>query len=409
MRSAIRRRNELNATLEARVEERTKALLESQQNLAHAEKMHALGQLTGGLAHDFNNMLAIILGNLEMVSRRRAQNNPDVDQLLSNAMKGTKRAAELTRRLLAYARKQPLSPAPTDVNKTCESVTELLRRTLEASISIECVRAGGLWQAFIDAAQLENALVNLALNARDAMPDGGALTIETANAYLDDDYAARHNDVRAGQYVLVSVTDTGTGMGPDVIAKAIEPFFTTKADGKGSGLGLSQVYGFIKQSGGHFAVYSEPGNGTTVRLYLPRSLSVQEVEEPHGQRPSAAEGSEAVLVVEDDEQVRLICTTALKDLGYAVYESASGAEALQTLERHLDIRILLTDVVMPGMNGRQLADRAVERHPRLRVLFMTGYSRNALFHNSMLDTGVQLLVKPFTVEQLATKIRAVMA
>lgn len=296
--------------------------------------MHALGQLTGGLAHDFNNMLAIILGNLEMISRRRAQNNPDVDQLLRNAMKGTTRAAELTQRLLAYARKQPLSPAPTDINKTCESVTELLRRTLEASISLECVCAEGLWHAVVDAAQLENAIVNLALNARDAMANGGALTIETANVCLDDDYAASHNEVHPGQYVLVSVTDTGIGMNPEVVAKAIEPFFTTKADGKGSGLGLSQVYGFVKQSGGHFSAYSEPGNGTTIRLYLPRSLSVEEDDEPHDQPPSAAKGSEAVLVVEDDGQVRHICTTALKDLGYTVHESASGTEALEMLERY---------------------------------------------------------------------------
>lgn len=408
MRLAIRRRNELNATLEARVQERTRELVAFQQQLAHAEKLQALGQLTGGMAHDFNNMLAIIIGNLTMATRRRAANNQDIDQLIANAIIGAERASELTKRLLAYARKQPLAPAPTDVNKACESVTELLRRTVEATISIECVRAGGLWKAFVDSPQLENAIVNLALNARDAMPTGGRLTIETANAYLDEEYAAKHTDVSAGQYVLVSVSDSGMGMSPEVASKATEPFFTTKADGKGSGLGLSQVFGFIKQSSGHFAMYSEAGRGTTVRLYLPRFVGSEVKTEPPEKLPARGQGSEAVLVVEDDAEVRLMCTAALKDLGYEVLESASGAEALQQLERSDGVRVLLTDVVMPGMNGRQLAEQAMKRHPGIRVLYMTGYSRNAIVHNSMLDPGVQLLVKPFTVDQLAKKIREVL-
>jgi CheY-like chemotaxis protein len=334
-------------------------------------------------------------------------------QQLDNALDGAQRAAQLTQRLLAFARHQPLSPAIFDVNRLTLNMSEMLRRTLGERITHECVQAGGLWRARVDPGQLENAILNLAVNARDAMPGGGALTIETANAYLDERYAAEHDDVKAGQYVVVAVSDTGTGMPFAVAARAMDPFFTTKEAGKGTGLGLSQVFGFIKQSGGHMAIYSEEGRGTTVRLYLPRahgeaaSLDVDGKEAADTVLP-AGSAEEMILVVEDDDHVRRMSVAALRELGYIVDEAESGAIALERLRNRPEISLLFTDVVMPGMDGRKLVAAARKSRPELKVLYTTGYTRNAIVHDGTLDPGVDLIVKPFSVDQLARKVRAVL-
>ena len=289
-------------------------------------------------------------------------------------------------------------------------MSELLRRTIGETIRFETVLAGGLWPAFIDASQLESAVVNLCVNARDAMPDGGRLTIETANCHLDDDYAAQHAEVSAGQYVMVSVSDTGDGMPADVIERAFDPFFTTKEVGKGTGLGLSQVYGFVKQSGGHVKIYSEPGVGTVVKLYLPRHFGVAEAAQ--GAREAAelprAVGDEIVLVVEDEEKVRHMSVDALRDLGYIALHAGDADEALALLDENPGVALLFTDIVMPGMNGRRLADAAREKRPEIKILYTTGYTRNAIVHNGVLDHDVHFLPKPFTVAQLAVKVRAVL-
>ena len=410
LRFAIQRYRELSRDLEQRVKDRTSELEKTQKMLSHAQKMEAMGQLTGGLAHDFNNMLAVILGNLDIVRRRLMAGRTEIVPYLDNALDGGQRAAQLTQRLLAFARHQPLSPAVIDVNRLTLNMSELLRRTLGERITHECVQAGGLWRARVDPGQLENAILNLAVNARDAMARGGALTIETANAYLDERYAAENLDVKAGQYVVVAVTDTGTGMPRDVAARAIDPFFTTKVAGKGTGLGLSQVFGFIKQSGGHMAIYSEEGRGTTVRLHLPRA---------HGDAASLAEqladtvlptasAEEIILVVEDDDHVRRMSVAALRELGYIVDEAESGSIALELLKNRPQISLLFTDVVMPEIDGRRLADAARKSRPELKVLYTTGYTRNAIVHDGTLDPDVDLLVKPFSVDQLARKVRTVL-
>jgi signal transduction histidine kinase/CheY-like chemotaxis protein len=412
LRLAIERYREFSRDLERRVQERTAELVKTQQMLSQAQKMEAIGQLTGGLAHDFNNMIAVVLGNLDIMRRRLMAGQTDIVRYVDNAMDGGQRAAQLTQRLLAFARHQPLSPVIVDVNKLALGMSELLRRTLGERIALECVQAGGLWKARVDPAQLENALINLAVNARDAMPDGGALTIETANAYLDERYAAERDEVTPGQYVVLAVSDTGTGMPPEVAARAVEPFFTTKEAGTGTGLGLSQVFGFVKQSGGHMAIYSEESRGTTVRIYLPRSYGPAEVD-ANGEAvadtilPTAAEG-DAILVVEDDDHVRRMSVEALRELGYRVVEAGSGAEALELLKSQPQISLLFTDVVMPEMDGRKLASAAKEQRPGLKVLYTTGYTRNAIVHDGTLDAGVALIVKPFTVDQLARKVRAVL-
>lgn len=406
MKYAIASFRELNKTLEERVAQRGRELMEAQQQLLHAEKLQAIGQLTGGLAHDLNNMLAIVMGNLDLLKRRLITGRTDIADLVEHALEGGRKAAELTKRLLAYARKQPLSPEILDVNKLVSSVSELLRRTLGGLVSIECIRSGGLWNAHADPTQLENAIVNLALNARDAMPNGGSVIIETGNASFDDAYASKHLELKPGQYVMIAVSDTGTGMSPEVLSRAIEPFYTTKADGKGTGLGLSQVFGFIKQSGGHFSLYSEEGKGTTVRMYLPRHLgSARSLPTPETAALPRG-GGKIVMVVEDDDQVRQMTCTALRELSYEVVECRTAREALAELGKST-IDLLLTDVVMPGMNGRQLHDEAKRSYPMLRVLFMTGYTRNAIVHDGMLDHDAKLIVKPFTVEELAVKVRAV--
>ena len=381
-----------------------------EDQLRQAQKMEALGRLTGGVAHDFNNLLTIVIGSLDMLLRRWERPEPRLAKLAGNALDGAHRAAALTSRLLAFARRQPLDPKPTNVNTLVGSTSELFRRTLGESVHIETVLAGGLWPTFVDPNQLEAALLNIAVNARDAMPEGGRLTIETGNAHLDDAYAAMHSEVRAGQYVLIAVSDSGVGMARDVLANAFEPFFTTKPAGQGTGLGLSQVYGFSKQSGGHVKIYSEPGQGTTIKLYLPRHFGASEPAEPAPApyRPPA-DDTKAILVVEDEADVRHFAVETLRDLGYRVIEAGDATEALSLLDGDAGVALLLTDVVMPGINGRKLADEAVRRRPELQVLYMTGYTSNAIVHNGVLDPGVSLITKPFTTAQLAAKIEQVLA
>ncbi len=420
----IRRQSEtalqrMNEELELRVIERTAALqteisehTAAQAQLRQMQKMESIGQLTGGIAHDFNNMLAIIMGSLDIARRRlKGDEHPKVAQCLDHASEGARRAADLTARLLAFSRQQALEPQALNLNKLVGNMSEMLRRTLGEHIRIETVLAGGLWHAFADAGQLENAIVNLAVNARDAMEGGGRLTIETANADLDDRYALLHDEVAPGQYVLVSISDTGTGMPVEVIERAFEPFFTTKEVGKGTGLGLSQVFGYIKQSSGHVKIYSEIGQGTTIKLYLPRHLGASVQPEGAGDRallPSAAEGQNNILVVEDDDEVRRMTVAALEELGYKILEASSARQALDIVKDGHAIDLLFTDIVMPEMNGRELADQARALKPDLRVLFTTGYTRNAVVHNGMLDAGVVLLSKPFTLEQLALKVRSLL-
>jgi signal transduction histidine kinase len=383
---------------------------ETEEQLRQAQKMEAIGRLTGGLAHDFNNLMTIVTGSLDLLNRRLASDDSRLKKLVDNAMEGARRASALTRQLLAFARRQPLEPKPTDINKLVSEVSALLRGTLGETIAIETVLAGGLWPANIDAHQLERAIVNLALNARDAMPGGGRLTIETANAHLDEAYAKTHAEVTPGQYTSIAITDTGSGISPDIVGKIFEPFFTTKPAGHGTGLGLSQVFGFVKQSGGHVKVYSERGKGTTMRLYLPRH---------GGQIASACDmdevglikeegGGVRVLLVEDDPDVRRFTADALTELGHRVRAAENAETALACLADGEDFDLLLTDVVMPGMDGRRLADAALRRKPGLKVLFMTGYTPNAIIHNGVLDPGTQLLSKPFAVTQLAEKLRIVL-
>ncbi|MDF7776646.1 CHASE3 domain-containing protein [Sphingomonas sp. AOB5] len=372
-------------------------------------KMESVGQLTGGIAHDFNNMLAIVIGSLDMAKRRMAKDPRKAEASIDNAMQGAERAAQLTARLLAFSRQQPLAPQALDANKLVGGMSELLRRTIGETVQFETVLAGGLWPAFIDAGQLESTLVNLCVNGRDAMPEGGRLTIETANTHLDEGYAASHNEVTPGQYVMVSVTDTGIGMPADVIERAFDPFFTTKGVGKGTGLGLSQVFGFVKQSGGHVKIYSEPGVGTTVKLYLKRHFGAAEqvtTVAHEGDLPRAKSG-ETVLVVEDEERVRQLSVETLRELGYSVVHAGTPNAALELIRSEPRIDLLFTDVVMPEMNGRQLAERAAAIRPGLKVLYTTGYTRNSIVHNGVLDHDVHFLAKPFTVAQLATKVRQV--
>ncbi len=355
-------------------------------------------------------MLAVIIGNLDILMRRYPEADPKLLRFVSGSQDAAKRAAGLTHRLLAFSRLQPLDPRPADIGKSVTDMSDLLRRTLGETIAIETVRAGGLWRAHVDIGQLETALVNLAVNARDAMPAGGKLTIETANAYLDRAYANAHEDVEPGQYVVVAVTDTGSGMAPEILDKVFEPFFTTKPVGLGTGLGLSQVHGFVKQSGGHITIYSEVGHGTTIRLYLPRSLDGEEAAPPDTGR--RAEGKDrrdvTVLVVDDEDGVREFAAEALVELGYDVLSADGMAQALQVVEEAQGVRILLTDVVMPGGSGRQLADAVHRVKPDIRVLYMTGYTRNAIVHNGTLDAGTHLISKPFTVGQLGEELNVLL-
>jgi PAS domain S-box-containing protein len=386
---------------------KAEALMEAQEGLRQAQKMETVGQLTGGVAHDFNNLLQIVTGNLDILMRNLPEDAPRLRRAAEGAMTGAKRAAILTQRLLAFSRRQPLDPKPIDINRLVSAMSELLHRTLGETIAIGTVVAAGLWQAEADPNQLENALINLAVNARDAMPNGGKLTIETNNTHLDQTYVAHNLEVASGQYVVICVSDTGVGMAPETVQKAFEPFFTTKEVGKGTGLGLSMVYGFVKQSGGHIKIYSELGFGTTVKIYLPRLLGAK-AEEVQVHDLAAPEGAqdETILVCEDDEGVRAYSVEVLRELGYRVIEAGDGQSALRLLEGDERIDLLFTDVVLPGgMTGAVLADRAREIRPGLRVLYTTGYARNAIVHHGRLDPGVELIVKPFGYADLASRVR----
>jgi signal transduction histidine kinase/ActR/RegA family two-component response regulator len=381
----------------------------AEHQLRQAQKMEALGQLTGGIAHDFNNMLGVIMGAHDLVARRIKKGDFAIERFLTAAMTAAERAATLTQRLLAFARQQPLSPQPLDVNKMIVGMSDLLQSTLGELVHVETVAAAGLWTIHADSQQLENAILNIAINARDAMPDGGKLTIETANAFLDEAYCRQNPEVEPGQFAMIAVTDTGVGMAPDVAERAFDPFFTTKATGKGTGLGLSQVYGFVKQSRGHIKVYSELGAGTTVKIYLPRLAGdAREIKRIAAEPMRTGDRSEIILVVEDDVLMRRLTTDALHELGYTVFESENAASALATLDRVADVKLLFTDVVMPDVNGKKLADEAVRRRPGLKVIFTTGYTANAVVHGGVLDQGVHLISKPFTLDQLASKVRTVL-
>jgi signal transduction histidine kinase len=400
---------DLNATLERRVEAEVAQRLTAEESLRQAQKMEAVGQLTGGIAHDFNNLLAGIVGSLDLMQTRMSQGRTEsIERYAKAAMSSAQRAAALTHRLLAFSRRQPLDPKPVGANGLVTGMEDLLRRTIGPLHALELVTAGGLWTTLCDPNQLESAILNLAINARDAMPDGGKLTIETCNAYLDDAYVAAQRDVTPGQYICICITDTGVGMPPDVIARAFEPFFTTKPLGQGTGLGLSMVYGFAKQSEGHLKIYSEEGKGTTVKIYLPRHRGAAEEDDvaSPAAEPQRAEAGETVLVVEDEPVIRDLIVEVLQDLGYRALEAADGPSGLKILQSRKRIDLLVTDVGLPGLNGRQLADQARVKRPDLKVLFITGYAENATLANGFLDPGMEMITKPFAVEALATKIRS---
>jgi signal transduction histidine kinase/ActR/RegA family two-component response regulator len=407
---------ELRERTEALAEE-TRARKEAQAMLLQTQKMESIGLLAGGIAHDFNNLMTIVIGNLDSAERRLGPAGPAdaaaISRPIAAAMQGARRAASLTQRLLAFSRQQVLAPEPVDLNKLVASLSDMLTRTVGEAIAVETVLASGLWPAFADVSQLENAIVNLVVNARDAMPQGGRITLETANTSLDEAYCAQFGDVEPGQYVLISVTDTGTGISPENLAKAFEPFFTTKGAATRTGLGLSMIYGFVKQSKGHIRLYSEVGHGTTAKIYLPRMAGAARVESvPAPQRKenaaiSSARPGEVVLIVEDDEDVRESTVALLGELGYSVLAARNGDEALVRLQGSERIDVLFTDIVLPqGMNGRALALEASALRPGLPVLFTTGYARNAIIRNGGLDPGVHFLAKPYTQQEIAQKLRA---
>ncbi|MET0365664.1 MAG: type II toxin-antitoxin system ParD family antitoxin [Sphingobium sp.] len=398
----------LNETLEARVIAEIAERRQAEAILAQSQKMETIGKLTGGVAHDFNNLLQVVSGNLQLLSKDVA-GDARAEKRIANAMAGVSRGAKLAAQLLAFGRRQALDPKVVNVSRIVRGMDDMLRRAIGEGIEIETVVGGGLWNTFIDPAQIENALLNLAINARDAMEGQGKLTIELGNTSLDDDYARTHSEVQPGQYVMLAVSDTGTGMAPDIIDKVFEPFFSTKGEGKGSGLGLSMVYGFVKQSGGHVKIYSEVGEGTAIKLYLPRAMAAEDVEVEVDTGPAAG-GSETVLVVEDDDEVRATVIEMLGDLGYRVLKAVDATSALSVIESGIPIDILFTDVVMPGrLKSPELARRARERLPEIAVLFTSGYTENSIVHGGKLDAGVELLSKPYTREALARKFRHVLA
>jgi PAS domain S-box-containing protein len=375
--------------------------------LRQSQRLEAVGQMTGGIAHDFNNLLTIIIGNAELIEEA---GDPHLRGLAEVARTAAERGAELTSRLLAFSRQQPLDPKATDINLLISRMDGLIRRAIGGQLEIRTVLPGNLWPVFVDPSQLENALLNLAINARDAMPDGGRLTIETGNIRMDDAAVADRGGLAPGDYLLVTVSDTGTGMDRDTLARAFEPFFTTKEVGKGSGLGLSMVYGFVAQSRGHVRIHSEPGRGTTVRIYLPRAAEGVALAEPELRDGSLPRGSEKILLVEDDAMVREMVMVQLRALGYRVVSAVSGSQALEVLRREGGFDLLFTDVVMPGgLNGRQLADEARKLTPGLRVIFSSGYADGAVDYHGRLDQGVHLLNKPYRRRDLAMRVREALA
>ena len=409
---------ELRQRTEALAEE-TRVRKDAQAILAQTQKMESIGQLAGGIAHDFNNLMTVVIGNLDSAERRLARGGPadasSIGRPIAAAMQGARRAASLTQRLLAFSRQQVLSPQQVDLNRLVASLSEMLTRTVGETIAVETILGSGLWPTFVDVSQLENAIVNLVVNARDAMPSGGRITIETANASLDEAYCRQFGDVAPGQYALLSVSDTGTGISPEHLSKVFEPFFTTKSASMRTGLGLAMIYGFVKQSKGHIRIYSEVGHGTTAKIYLPRMIGAARAKSvpaaargESAQSPTARPG-EVVLMVEDDEDVLDSTVTLLRELGYSVLAARNGAAALPQLRGSERVDIVFTDVVLPqGMNGRALAIEAATLRPTLPVLFTTGYARNAIIHDGRLDPDVQFLAKPYTQQDLAQKLRAVL-
>ena len=384
--------------------EASDALKRSEAALYQSQKMESVGQLTGGVAHDFNNLLQVVSGNLQLLARLNAGSERG-EKHVANALAAVARGARLTSQLLAFARRQPLEPKVVNIGRFVTGMDDMLRRSLGESIEIETIVSGGLWNTLVDPSQVENALLNLAINARDAMDGAGKLTIEAGNASLDEAYVRQHDDVAAGQYVMLAVTDTGSGMPPDVLAKVFDPFFTTKAEGKGTGLGLSMVYGFVRQSGGHVKIYSELGHGTTVKMYLPRATRAEDIRPPETSRAMVG-GEETILVAEDDDDVRATVVDLLGQLGYRVLQARDAASALAIVESGIAIDLLFTDVVMPGpLRSPELARQARERQPAMAVLFTSGYTQNAIVHGGRLDAGVELLGKPYTQDALAQKIR----
>ncbi|WP_430255718.1 PAS domain-containing protein [Neorhizobium sp. DAR64872/K0K18] len=399
---------QLNESLEARVESEIAERRQAERALQQAQKMESIGQLTGGVAHDFNNLLQVVAGNLQLLAKDIV-GNAQAERRVGNALAGVSRGAKLASQLLAFGRRQALEPRVINISRFIAGMDDLLRRSLGEAVEVEVIASGGLWNTYADPTQVENALLNLAINARDAMEGSGKLTIEVGNAFLDQDYARTHVEVTPGQYVMLAVTDTGAGMAPDILDKVFEPFFSTKPEGKGTGLGLSMVYGFVKQSGGHVKIYSEVNEGTTVKVYLPRSVA-DEDREVVVQAGPVVGGSETVLVVEDDEAVRNTVFETLTDLGYRVLTAKDAQAGLNVVESGIPIDVIFTDVVMPGpLKSREMARRAKERLPHLAVLFTSGYTENSIVHGGILDAGVELLSKPYTREALARRIRHVIA
>ncbi|MFV1941896.1 ATP-binding protein [Pseudomonas luteola] len=410
--NAVARGDQIYATVRdiSSEKEQSEALNRAEELLRHSQKMEAVGQLTGGIAHDFNNLLTGISGSLEMIQMRVAQGRTtDIDRYITAAQTAANRAASLTHRLLAFSRRQTLDPKPTQANTLIESMQDLIDRTVGPEITVTTSLSADLWSTLCDPNQLESALLNLCINARDAMPDGGQLTIRTANIWVDE-RDAHEQDMLSGQYVAIAVMDTGIGMTPDIVARAFDPFFTTKPIGMGTGLGLSMIYGFAKQSGGQARIYSEAGKGTTVWIYLPRHLeeSKPEPQQTELMRAPRASTGETVLVVDDEPMVRLLITEVLEELGYAAIEAADGASGLKILlsDTHLDL--LISDVGLPGgMNGRQMADAARQARPDLKILFITGYAENAAVGNGNLEAGMHVMTKPFPMELLASRIKEI--
>jgi len=397
----------LNETLETRIAEAIAERKQAEEALRQSQKMEAVGQLTGGIAHDFNNLLTGIIGSLELLETRLRQGRTsELNRYVAVAQGASKRAAALTHRLLAFSRRQTLDAQPTDVNRLVMGIEELIRRTVGPQITLEVVTAVGLWPALLDASQLESSLLNLCINARDAMPEGGRITIETANKWLDD-RTARERDLPPGQYLSLCVTDTGTGMTSDVSARAFDPFFTTKPLGQGTGLGLSMVYGFVRQSGGQVRIYSEVGTGTTMCLYFPRHYGSPDESATSTTSATAAArpSGKTILVVDDEPSVRMLVTEVLEEHGYSGIEASDGPSGLRILESDAKIDLLITDVGLPGgLNGRQLADAARVSRPELKVLFITGYAENAIIGNGQLAPGMRVLTKPFVMTSLAERI-----